>query len=279
MTEEAPNILNDQVASNIEAEPTAPANDGAIQEAGAQVDWKEMLSEDTRASKSIESVKSLDDLVKSYEHTKSLVGRKVEDMDPEQISAVYNKLGRPETPEGYEIEAGQNDDADIMDWYKQAAFEAGLPKEGTQSFLNKYKEFEASALEKRAEAAKLQNQVWVDDIKKELGPAFERDIGLAQRAVREHGGDELAEVLEKAGVSNHPLVVKAFINAGKNLTEDNFISSGHKSGIMSPAEAREKINTMRADPVTMKHYQDSASPRFKEIRKEFDNLYAVAAQG
>lgn len=246
--------------------------------AKADESWKDALPPELKASKVLSSVKSLEDLVKSYEHAQSLVGKKVEDLDPEQLKAISAKLGVPDSPDGYDL-GKDAPETEMTDWFKKTAVDAKIPKTAAEQLFNKYIEFEQEQIQKNEVAAQVQNEQWVADIKKEFGPAFEERLGIANRAIQEFGGEEFGQVLIDAGLGNHPVVIKALANAGKQFQEGSYKGQSTPSGPMTPTEAATKIATLMSDPDIKKHYSNPNSPRYIEVRKQIADLYKVQAQG
>ena len=72
------------------------------------VDWKANLSDELKADKSLENIKDIESLAKSFVHAQKLVGA---DKIPvpnkfateKDWDAVYEKLGRPKNSDGYKF--------------------------------------------------------------------------------------------------------------------------------------------------------------------------------
>ena len=242
--------------------------------------WKDSLPDELKGMKSIQDFKSVEDLVKSYDHTKSLVGRKVEDLDAETLKAIDTKFGAPESLEAYDFKAKTEEAAEMTDWFKKTAFDAGLPVEKAKAVYEKYNELEQETIQRQQLAVQQQNEEWIGSLKKEFGEAFDERVAIANKALQAYGGDELENVLAQAGLANHPPVVKALVEAGKPLMEGQFAESSKPVfSKLSPSEAADKVRTLRSDPDFMKHYKDSTSPKHQEYRQELNNLYKIQAMG
>ena len=80
-------------------------------------DWKANLSDEVRADKSLENIKDIEGLAKSYVHAQKLVGadkipvpnKYATDKD---WDAVYEKLGRPKSSDGYKYELPEDQKVD-----------------------------------------------------------------------------------------------------------------------------------------------------------------------
>ena len=98
---------NQEVAAPVE-QPSVLSGDPKTETPQATqetTDWKSGLSEDIRADKSLENIKDISGLAKSYIHAQKMVGA---DKIPvpnkyateDDWNAVYEKLGRPKSADG-----------------------------------------------------------------------------------------------------------------------------------------------------------------------------------
>ena len=250
-----------------------------MQEQSQEVaDWKTALPDDLKSAKSLASIKSVEDLAKGYVNAQSVVGRRFEDLTPEQLSEYYTAQGRPETPDGYnfEVPEGLQVDKDIQDWYKQKAHELGLNETQAKSMYEDFAKMEAEKVNQAAELQAIEMEKQAEQLKKDFGPAFDERVELANRALKEFGGDEAIQQLAEMGLSNNPTVVKMLANAGMMLAEGKFTegSSTGKFG-MTSEEATQKIDGLRTDPEFMKHYADPSSPKHKEAASQLQDLYKI----
>jgi len=87
--------------------------------APTQPNWREMLSEDIRGDERLAKFETLEGLAKSYINAEQMIGREKIPMpkSDEEWQDVYNRLGRPESAEGYGL-AG----ARVGDHYGHAIF-------------------------------------------------------------------------------------------------------------------------------------------------------------
>ncbi len=241
-------------------------------------DWKASLPDELKSAKSLQSINSVEDLVKSYVNAQSVIGKKVEDMTPEQLAAYSAKLGRPETPDGYQLELPENADENLVGWFKNTAHELGLPAEQTGKLFSAYNNMVAE----QTKALEIQQQSRMIDelktLKQEFGPEFDKRTEFANRALEEFGGKELIDVINQSGLGNNPALVKAFAKAGMMLSEGNFVegASSGKFGV-TPADASARIDTLRKDPAFMAKYNNPASAGYQEALRTMEDLYKIKA--
>jgi hypothetical protein len=123
------------------------------------------------------------------------------------------------TPEGWK-------DKKAADWFKATAETAGLAPEQAQGVFDAWVALQADASDQAAkaqeEASKLLQAEWRKD--------YDTNLALASKTMRALGGQELAEYLDKSGLGNNPMLIRAFQRAGRMLSEDSFVVGGSGAG-------------------------------------------------
>lgn len=239
-------------------------------------DWRAGLPDELKKAPSLQSLKSVEDLAKSYVNAQGVIGRRMEDLTPDQIKTFYNKLGRPDDLNGYELEKADTAKPELVDWFRKTAHEAGLSKDAANKLFTAYRQMEAEKTQ--LEQAKLQLQMADEQkaLEKDFGPAYDERTELANRALKEFGGDELVKFLAAKGLQNNPALVKAFAKAGMMLSEGKFVEgeTTKKFG-MTSQDAAKQIEALRKDPEFMKHYSNPSSSRHKESADKMRDLYKI----
>jgi len=134
--------------------------------------------------------------------------------------------GKPQgAPEKYEFKPtdGQQFDDKVLGAFADAARGLNLTQEAAQSMLDKM----APAMQARqAEQMAAIRSEWAESAKsdKEYGGAkLAENIALAQKALDKFGTPELRSLLVESGLGNHPELIRAFVRAGKAISEDQFV--------------------------------------------------------
>lgn len=254
---------------------TLTANNGAAD--GAQ-DWRASLPEDLRSEKSFEKFKGIPDLAKSYTELEKSMGNAVRmpkaESKPEEWDAFYSKLGRPESPDKYELKRPENPaggqwDEGLEKEFRTAAHASGLQPRQAQGLLDWFNKTQTERLTAYTKGM----EEGVGKLKTEWGAKFDEKLGMAARAVKELGGDELKTMLEDTGLGNHPVLVKLFAKIGESMMEDTIIAGDTHMEDSSKEAIQLKIDAIRRDP---KHpFNDSkASPAAREAAlKEMSGMY------
>lgn len=206
--------------------------------------WRNALPENIRNERSLDSIKNFSTLAQSYVHAQKAIGaNKVAipgaDATPEEKSAFYSALGRPESAEKYEITKpegipeGLNFDDAALGEFKKFAFEHGLNNEQA----NKAVEFQAQmvakeyqASEAAAEAEMVQTEA---KLKTEFGAEYGATIAQCNKAIQTFG---VGEVLKNAGLLNNYEVIKMFSKIGGSLSESKL--KGESEPVSSSAQSR-----------------------------------------
>jgi hypothetical protein len=250
--------------------------------------FAESLPPDLRESPIFKDIKTLDGLARSYASAAKMVG-----MDKAQVVAlpaegdeaawkdVYAKLGRPEDAKGYGFKPpeGVQVDAKLQDSFASTAHELGLSTKQANAL---YAWWNGQAGEARTATAAQQaaaEQAATATLKTEWGAAYDQNLGLAKNALAHYGNDDVRAELEKSGIGNNPALIKVFAKMGAQLSEDGLVGKGGSGGggmINSPAEAKQQIAALRADPAFAKTYTDAKAPGHKEAVDKMAGLYAQA---
>jgi hypothetical protein len=245
------------------SEPAAPA--------APVTDWRAALPDDLKADKSLEQFKGANwdevgpTLAKGYVETKKMVGGSLkvpkEDATPEEQAAFYTALGRPETPDKYDIKVPEFppeivnpvtggpitlDQAVFKDFLAKAHGE-GLSTKQAQGIMDWYGEYILATADKFTEATAQNRKVAEVALKKEWGAAYPRNVQLARQAVRDLFADDpqLAEAVEDAG--NNVALLKGLLRIGERMMEHGEITGEIPPGVS--VEALEKdVLKLRDDP-------------------------------
>lgn len=129
-------------------------------------------------------------------------------------------------------------DPQRVDGFKKLAKEAGLKGEQAQKFVDFYQDMQTAYSKSQAEAFEKAQIERLDALKadKEFGGQnWDKSVSYVHRAIREFGGAELAQSLDRMGLGNEPALIKLFARIGKALGEDSL--SGSTSAQPRPAKS------------------------------------------
>ena len=240
------------------------------------------LPDDLSREPSLRNFDSVDKLAKSYVHAVRKMGVPADqlmrvpqgDEDP-GWNDIYNTIGRPETPDGYEFDERYTD-TNLED-YKNIAHNLGLTQNQANKILYMWSDsnyYQAEQAESRHEEMQAQG---VHELQTEWGKSYNENVELARRAFTNFASSEALELMENTGLGNHPEIVKMFSKIGNLLKEDGImVGEPGVGGALSPAMAQEKINTNLSDSEFNKVYLDKTHPQHQRAVDEMTRLFSTA---
>lgn len=165
---------------------------------------------------------------------------------------VWNKLGRPEKPEGYELPLPAGDDGSFgkvaAGWFHSA----GVPKGAAQSIAKAWNEHIGGLVEQQRQQAEQKATAELNTLKSEWGNEFTKNEEFARRGLRAYG--------KQAGLDDNDLLtleyaigtskmLRMFKSLGEATKEGDFHGreNGGDPGFggMTPAAARAKLDEAR----------------------------------
>lgn len=260
---------------------TPPAAPAATPPA-ASSDWTSGFDADTKGYIQNKGFKDPGSVIESYRNFEKLMGAPKERIlkvpekaeDVEGWNGIYQKLGRPEKPEGYKFEMK---DQEFGKWAQGTFHELGLSESQAAKLVGKWNEYANGVSTKQQESYANKISQEGEALKKEWGAAYDQNIAQAKRAVQGLGLDgEKIDALEK--VMGFAGVMKFVHSLGTKLGEDSFVSGDSKSGgfgAMTPEAAMNRINAIKADKSFVEKYLagDLAA------RQEMERLHKFAYPG
>ena len=139
----------------------------------------------------------------------TVIGLPGEGATPEDWQAFYGKLGRPETPEGYEFKFADGVQADpkMLEWGKTAFHEVGLTPTQAQALADTWNAFAAEQMGAGDTAFAQQNDQELGALETRWGADLQKNKAAGQRVVQALGlsADLLTRVESHIGAA--PLVI------------------------------------------------------------------------
>lgn len=231
-------------------------------------------------------------VAKSYRETEkwALGGEKIvvpKEGAPQEIwDALYNKIGRPTTPEGYKLTVGDKADEGLVKAFKEVAHKSGLPQQGVEGLYAWFNET-AAQLESQQEAAKVE-AFNADKVAlgAEWGKDAVRNSDLADRgtnvALKLLGleGEKAVGFQEKleAGIGlRNAAVLMMKLSELAATTGDTFEGGERKGGGFSPSskQAEVEISQLKAD----RSFQERRRNGDSQAIARWNELHRIAGGG
>jgi hypothetical protein len=245
-----------------------------------QTNFQELIPESFKEEKSLQNFKNMEDFVKSYLHSQKLVGaNKIpvpnKHATDEDWAEVYNKLGRPETPDGYTYSFKEDEiDQEQLKGFNETAHKLGLLPKQAESLIKYYNEMNSAQSAKAEEQAQVKQMETEEELKKEYGPQFHKRLDQAKKlATNSFGEDFLNNTILKDGsrLGDNLTVIKAFSQLAEKLSEDEIIK-GDGSSYLTASEIEKEIAEL-VEPGSA--YWDKNHPNHK---RAVDEVYKLRQQ-
>ena len=197
--------------------------------------WKEAIPEDLRNDPNISKFTELEALAKSYVNATRMIGQdKVavpnNNSTEDQWNEVYDKLGRPESPDKYQLDAKSDVvplDEGAIKSFAENAHQLGLNNKQAQGILEYYKNsMEGSAQQNQIDMETAQANA-EQELRKEWGGNYEANIKKAGAVAKANMDANILDMQLKDGtrLGDHPSIIKGFANIANLMSEDKLVST------------------------------------------------------
>lgn len=250
-----------------------PAGDGAAGAGAAAAPWYGATAPDEikgfvqtkgwdTPDKAIQSYKNLESLLGQDKAGKALYMPK-DDADAEGWSKVFDRLGRPADPKGYELPKPDGDDGKFAEAMAPKLHEAGLTKTQAQKIAQAFNEFSAARNAELDAKAKADTEAQEAELKRELGPRFDAERDRGRAAAKAFGVDE--SMLDSIEASmGYAKTMKLFAAIGAKIGEDSFNAGEGTSGGMSPSAGKVRLQQLSDDKAFARRLMDGDAAAMKE---------------
>lgn len=261
------------------------------------------LSDELKTNESLKKFKDIDSLAKSYVNLQSMVGsslripsadasaeakeeffKKLESVegiarmpskeDETAFLSFMNKLGRPESPEAYELPQSDSllkDESKMKaaSEFKKFAHSIGLTNKQAKALMD----MDLARVSTQEEETVNFAERGVQALKKEFGEAFEGRAQLASAMAKElvKKYPEFKDSLRNPSVAYNPVLIHALAELGKVNQERGTLGTNVKSSSLTPAEIHARISEIqdnKADP-----YWNASDPNHKARVEYVSKLY------
>lgn len=207
--------------------------------------WMEQLADDLKGNETLTQFETLSDLGTAFidrdgklQNSIQLLG---EDATDEERATFFNSLGRPESPDGYELQRpelpeGMPYDEAGEEKFREVLHNLGLTKAQGEELFRAYQENNIETYSNLVEQRKTHHNEQVEALRQEWGDAYQENAEKAIRVAEKLGGEEFTNFLELSGLGDNPLIVK-FCHAVHDLIGEDTLLTGGKTGGGDKADA------------------------------------------
>ena len=242
---------NQEVAVPVE-QPSVLSGDPKTETPETNTDWKVSLSDDVKADKSLENIKDINALAKSYIHAQKMVGS---DKIPvpnkfateDDWNAVYEKLGRPKTADGYKFDLPKDKQVDetSLKEFSSQAHKLGLLPTQANGMVKFYNEITAKSLQDADSKALTARETSTKELKQEWGQAFDQKVSQAATLAKSVGATELLDtnLADGTKLGDHPVMIKAFAELANKMGEDSIVQASGPT-YLTPNQIEKQIGEL-----------------------------------
>lgn len=195
------------------------------------------------------------------------------DDNPDEWGQIYDKLGRPKSPEEYNLQVPEGDTGEFAQMAAKTFHELGLTAKQAEALSGWYNEQSQTMMQAQQDAVLQASEAEIESLRQEWGPQFDDKVAAGQRAAREFGVD--ADTLGKIEASvGARAMIDFFSQVGQLIGEDKFIS-GESSGKfgMSPEAARSRISQLKSDAEWSSKYLNGNADARAELERLMRSAY------
>lgn len=196
-----------------------------------------------------------DKAIKSYQNLETLLGQDKagkalylpkDDADAEGWAKVFDRLGRPSDPKGYELPKPDGDDGKFAEEMAPVLHELGLTKRQAQALAQKWNERSARLNAELDAKAKADAEAQEAELRREWGSRFDAELARGKQAATAFGIDaDMLNAIEAA--AGYGKTMKLFAAIGAKIGEDSFTAGNGASGGMSSAAGKVRMEQLSKD--------------------------------
>ena len=225
---------------------------------GSGNDFLNSIPEDLRQHPSLSPIKDVGNLARSYVNAQRLIGADKIPMPinptDEDLDRIYGKLGRPETPDQYQIAADGNIvTEEIATGYADVAHKLRLTPDQANGILEYYR----SVTQGNIESMNATNQQSLEEttsaLQAEWGDKFDAKVDAAQKVVDQFEAGNIMEMQLADGtkLGNHPDVIRAFAKFAEfkqSVTSEDTVKESSQVNYMTKQTAQAEVDAIMRGP-------------------------------
>lgn len=220
-----------------------------------QAPWYQEFPEDVRGLVQTKGWQTPVDAIQSYANLEKFLGADKagrglvlpKDDSPDEWNQVYDRLGRPQSPDQYKLPVPDGDTGEFASAAAEAFHKAGLSAKQATALAEWWNQIQQQMMSGQYEQVAAVQEQEMGQLQQEWGKDFDANIEAGRRAARQFGVDtNTLEAMENAIGTKQLLTL--FAKIGKGLAEDTFVDgSGNRGFGISPEAARVRISQLKGD--------------------------------
>lgn len=185
--------------------------------------WLAGVDESLR--KSLGKFKEPIEVGRAYVELEKKLGSSVQipkaDASPEEWGKFFSRVGRPDSPDKYELpEEGLTDE--LRARIRKEAYESGATPKMVQALIGTILEDAKARMQAEEKASEERFTASVNELKKEFGDQYEANVQLANRALKGLFPSAAQAFIDR-GFGNDPALIRDLVALGRRLGEDKLV--------------------------------------------------------
>ena len=218
--------------------------------------WKDSISEEYRKDPNIEKFTEADALAKSYINAVRMIGQDkivipTKNSTQEVWDEAYSKLGRPESPDKYNLKIESDVvtmDENAIKSFAEQSHKLGLNNKQAEGILDFYKNnMEGTAQQSKidTETAQAQSE---QELRQEWGRDFDAKVQQAGALAKANIDSEVLDMTLSNGIrlGDHPQIIKGFAKIASLMSEDKMVTTESES-VNTVADIESEISAITND--------------------------------
>jgi hypothetical protein len=196
------------------------------------------------------------------------------DADAKEWAAVYDRLGRPSSPDGYGLKFPEGGNKEAQQAFLSKMHELGITKSQAEGLFNDINSRALNDVNARKAEAQARFQQEDQAVRAEWGQAYQKHLAQAQAAAKGLGLD--APTIDKlSSALGHKNTLTLLQKIGATMGEDSFVSPGSNTGFsnaLTPGQAKAQIQSLMSDRDFTRQYMNGNS----DARAKMEALHRYA---
>ncbi len=246
-------MSEDQVtAVEQQSQPSEPT---ATETPTTEVSWRDSLPDDIKGNTSLEKFSDVSTLAKSYINAESMIGKDKMvvpgvNTTEDEWNDIYTKLGRPTTPDEYNLELaleeGEAVDDQLFASFKDAAHKHGLSPQQAQGILDYYSAISTETLNEQSNASVLAQEQSSRELREEWGRSYDDNLAKASQIGKQYLGEDAFQLQMADGsmLGDNATLIKGLAKLAMVMSEDTLV--GDKDSVTSNAGVQDQLNNLTA---------------------------------
>jgi hypothetical protein len=255
--------------------------------------WFDSLPDELKTNPGVKRYDSLEKLVSAKLALDSHMGvpedqliRLPANADAAALAKVYDRLGRPDSADKYELPAAEGL-ADLPPEVKKKAqdvfHQIGLNSDQAKALWNLQNEIGLDALRASEGQTAIDAGMAEKTLKTAWGAAYDERLALAQSYIAANADPELVTFLEQTNLASHPQLVRMVGDLVSKIAAPSKLPGAGAGriapqGMPTPAEAQAEINALMADDQYQGMLNDANHAGHKGAVERWVKLNALATK-